>query len=105
MRHTKYVFIFVLFLISLSYLNCKKDSESSKTRSQLLTEQDWKLVVLRYKLNNFDWSDEYLKMNDCRKDNILSFKSNFAYILDEGVLKCDPLESQIFRQGTWNFLA
>lgn len=105
MLQNKTLLCTAIVLITLCQVACKKDSTNPKSRSQLLTEQNWKLIVYQYNYNNLGWTDGFAGMYDCRKDDILSFKSNFIYILEEGVLKCDPSGSQIFRQGTWEFQA
>ena len=100
----KYLTFFTIVFFTISQIACKKDNNISQTNTELLTSKSWKLTSYRTGNINTTLQDEFPTYFDCRKDDILSFNSNYIYTLDEGNLKCDPSGSQIFRQGTWEFL-
>ena len=89
--------------MTISLVNCKKQPEISKTRSQLLTQSNWEMVVFQHTWNNSGWYDDFAPLPDCYKDNVFSFTSNFIWTIDEGILKCYPTSPQIYRQGMWEF--
>ena len=94
-----------LLLIISEYSACKKGATSTKTKTQLITEQSWTLVSYRYNFNSGAWTDGYATIPNCQKDNKLSFLSNFEYKLDEGATKCNSSDPQIFQQGSWSLLS
>src|SRR4051812_17590866 len=104
MPQNKYLFGFILFLITILHVACNKES-GSRTRSQLLTDQDWKLIASRYQDNNFGWIDDFSNWPDCRKDDVWSFKPNAVYIINEGASKCYLSAPEILREGTWEFIS
>lgn len=103
MKHYKFLLPILLGTITLGHSACKKVS-TAETKTQLLTEKNWKLTALSFSTNSIDWEDGYSGIFNCKKDDILSFQNNFTYTVDEGNTICEPTSPQITRQGTWNFL-
>ena len=96
----------LLFLaFTLILFSCKKNSTNSNSPVQLLTQQSWKLTAQRWNLNNSGWLDSYQNQPVCRRDNIITYYSDFNLINDEGPTKCNSLDPQIFKTATWNFFS
>ena len=91
--------VFLVFiLISLS---CKKNV--TKTNAQLLTQENWKLTNQRQKIITDSWIDDYSTIQDCRKDNVLQYATDYTYSVDEGITKCSSSDPQIIITGSWYF--
>lgn len=103
MSKKKSSIVLLVLILLISQLGCKKESNNSRPNTQLLTEQAWILVSFRYNFNNGPWTDGFVTIPNCQKDNKLSFQSTLNYILDEGTTKCNSSDPQIFQQGTWYF--
>lgn len=96
-----------LTLIAVSAMfilaSCSKDEEEvSKTRTELLTQADWKIVSDMNKSGSDPWNDEISSYDACELDNYLSFKIDHTAVYDEGATKCDPSDPQI-ESGVWAF--
>jgi hypothetical protein len=88
----------VIAVISLFSLACKKDSSpSSKTKTELITSGTWKFnkaTASGINVTGF--------LEDCQKDNTITFSSNGNGVADEGATRCDSNDPQTI-SFTWNF--
>lgn len=97
------VFLFLSLLIS----SCKKKESISlpkKTRTQLITERDWKLTEVRTRFEEAPWSDLMLGTPDCQLDNREVFRIDKTHEVNEGPSKCNDADPQIVSLGTWDIL-
>jgi len=85
----------------LSIGACKKDAAKSKT--ELLTQSNWKIVKEESKSGSGAWVDNTATLA-CEKDNQVVFSTTLALELNEGATKCNPTDPQILTTGTWSFL-
>lgn len=88
----------ILLLICLFIASsCKKDI----SRTELLTSGRWKLIALQASFLGMT-NDAYAEIEECEKDNLITFKPDKTVELDEGPTKCKPDDPQIRTEGTWN---
>lgn len=104
----KRLFLFVLAAASLSA--CKKDSENTPSKTDLITAKNWQLTGLTVTTTITPASgsastttrDDYPLLGACERDNIYKYNTNKALVLDEGPTKCDPADPQT-AITTWDF--
>ena len=90
---------FIAAIAAISLSSCKKDE---KTRMELLTSGNWKIVSDQEKINNGAW-EEYISGYDaCELDSYFKFNTNNTFEYNEGPTKCDAMDPQSF-SGAWNF--
>lgn len=94
-RNLNFALLMVLFV--LTAVSCKKD----KPREELLTSGSWRASSISVTLGPFT-VDGYADLEDCEKDDRLTFKSDKTVEIDEGPTKCDPAAPQTFSIGTWS---
>ncbi|GEM_PF-650687 len=89
----------ILGIISIGFLivfsSCKKDDDDSKTKKEMITAKDWKYKSIISTVNGVS-SDT---IEDCIKDDKLSFKLNGTFTTDPGTSLCDGNEKP--SDGTW----
>jgi len=91
MKSIKYLVLFV-FALTLTITSCKKD-EDSKSKKELLTSKSW--IMLSSKTNG-----EANVLDDCIKDDILTFSSTGTWTYNPATIKCDSEE--MIDTGTWS---
>lgn len=78
-----------------------------KTKTQLLTQRNWKIVAIEKQDNLGRWRSAYLASFSlapaCEKDNCYVFRIKGTYEQNEGVTKCSSTNPQIIKTGTWSF--
>lgn len=93
--------VLVLFTVASCQKSGENSSNSSKSKTQLLTQKTWKIVA--HTVNppvdiNGDGtadSDVYATVYEsCNKDDIYTFKSDGSGMVDEGPTKCDDTDPQ-----------
>ncbi len=92
-------------------MSCKKDKKDNntvKTNTELITTGSWKRTALTSD-PAYDWyadgtfaTDILSVMKPCEKDNFDTYKTNGVFETDEGPTKCDPLDPQTWT-ATWVF--
>lgn len=91
----KKVFSLVTLLIGLYLISCSKDSDDSDdndAQMDLITSAAWKYDTAGIDLNNNGSIDQPIPdgmLDDCEKDNIITFNDNGTGTVDEGGSKCD----------------
>jgi hypothetical protein len=78
--------------LSIAFVSCQGDEET-KSGKDILTSNSWK--VSTYKING-----EEIAIEDCQKDDYLTFAVNGTYTDFTGTLKC-PGSIQTDFNGTW----
>ena len=91
----------VIFSASLFFVSCNKEGNDNtpapKTKAQLITQSTWKFSSATVGGLNISSA-----LQNCQKDNILTFVSNGSGTVDEGLLKCDAGDPQT-NPFTWSF--
>jgi hypothetical protein len=103
----KKLFLFALVVSTLSA--CKKDSENSPSKTDLLTSKKWRItaetetstVTTTGSAPITTTSNQYATTPACEKDNFTQFSTNKTFVEDEGASKCDPNDPQT-TSGTWD---
>jgi hypothetical protein len=96
----KKLFLFALAVASLSA--CKKDSENTPSKPDLLTSKNWRITAFTATSTTTypsgtpttSTSDEYAKLLACEKDDFLKFNTDKTLIEDEGPSKCSSADPQ-----------
>jgi hypothetical protein len=84
--------IFIVFALAMSVSSCKKDDSNSSTPKGILTSKSWKLSSL--KINGVE------TIEDCNKDDIMTFAANGTYTTTVGAITCYDGETNT--SGTWS---
>lgn len=88
---------------------CKKDDNSSPSKTQLLTSGSWKLTAanadpaIDINQDGVVENDIFAVLPTCFKDNLFIFKTNNTYVVDEGATKCNVSDPQIMESSNWKF--
>jgi len=105
-QFTKKAAIIVLTVAVIA--GCKKD-DSAPTKTDLLTSGSWRLTASHVD-PAIDANGDGVVENDifavapsCFRDNLITFKSDGTYVVDEGATKCDPSDPQIMESSNWKF--
>lgn len=93
----RYSFIAAIAAVSLS--SCKKDE---KTRMELITAGNWKIVSDQVKFGNGNWEEFITGYEACELDNYIKFNTNNTVEGNEGATKCSPDDPQSMT-GQWSF--
>lgn len=96
--------VFISFLAVVCVASCKKHTPESRSNTQLITSQSWKLTALTQTLSTGDVQDMFAPMSACYRDDEYVFKANQAYESNAGAAKCSSTDSQVFASGTWKFI-
>jgi len=94
--------LFIVLLATctaLSFASCKKEDAASK--KELLTTGTWKVVALTAQAGPVTY-DLYKEMDDCDKDDYLTFKPDGVIEYNAGATKCEEDDAQV-ETGTWKF--
>jgi len=98
-----------ILILGLSFSACKKDKKEDpkpKTKTELLTNKNWKLVASTvdpaFPANNTLYTNLFTILRDCYKDNLLRFETPNVFKYDEGPTKCNATDTQT-HTGTWTF--
>ena len=93
----------VFLLVALLLVSCGgKDPEVEYARTKILNnKEESRWVLNRLSVNGIDGSLESY-IDTCSRDDVLIFKSNDTYEVQEGVIKCDTsMEGNTIRVGLW----
>lgn len=86
---------------SVFLFGCSKDdsdsSSTSPSKTQLLTGHNW--VLTGATLNGVDY---FSSLDACEIDNVLNFRTDNTYLMDEGAALCDTTAPQT-TTGPWAF--
>lgn len=90
-------------------VSCKKEEERITLRTEMITANAWRISALdaKTKVGNAATSeaDLYDIMQDCVRDNQITFNTDQTITIDEGAEKCDPDAPQSYAvpNGRWAF--
>jgi hypothetical protein len=93
----------IVAIAALGFSACKK-SKDDKSRTELLTQANWKVVAIQERSSlTAPWGpNEHLTAPNCEKDNFITFKTPNTGELNEGPTKCSAGDPQI-ETFTWAF--
>jgi hypothetical protein len=94
MKSINYLVLF-FFALTITITSCKKD-ESTKSAKEILTSKSWK--VSSSKIDGIAGVIE-----DCQKDDILTFAASGTYTYNIGATTCNADETTY--NGTWSLSA
>lgn len=90
-----------LLLVLFAANSCKKKNDQ-KSKTQLITERDWRISEWREKISPATtWDDQLAGEPACNLDDRFVFKTNNSYENNEGPTKCNSADPQIIDTGTW----
>lgn len=103
--------VLLLMITSIATtLSCKKDKDDNtpKTKTELITTGTWKLTAYT-STPAYDWygtgvyaTNILAALNPCEADGFDTYKVNGILEINEGPLKCNPLDPQTFT-APWEF--
>jgi hypothetical protein len=94
-------------------LSCSKKDDDKKTTPTPVTPTtdkligSWKTIAAVADRPVYHWNtlelvtDLWDREEDCRRDDLLTFKADNSYVADEGATKCTASAPQIKDEGTW----
>jgi hypothetical protein len=91
-----------LLLVLFATNSCKKKNDQ-KSKTQLVTERDWKMAKFEEKENNGSYINLLVGQPACDADDRHVFRTNNTYEVNEGPTRCDPNSPTIVDNGTWSF--
>jgi hypothetical protein len=80
--------------LTMSLSNCSKDDDAAGKLSEIITGKNWKVTAMTVNPALFGVSDWYAAMEECEKDNFMTFYSDGTTITDEGATICDTGDPQ-----------
>ena len=92
----------IISMFSIVFPACKKGKDSD-SKTQLLTNQEWKIIKSESKVNSDPFIDHYPSLPPCTQDDKYKFNTDNTYVLSEGASKCNPTDPDIIFSGTWHF--
>lgn len=100
--------LLLMITIITTALSCKKDDKISKTKKELIATGTWKLTAYTSS-PAYDWygngayaTDILAALNPCEADGFDTYNINGILEINEGTLKCNPMDPQTFT-ATWEF--
>ncbi|MCB0527568.1 MAG: lipocalin family protein [Saprospiraceae bacterium] len=96
--------LLLLFVVAgFSMTACKKDSDSKSNEEKLTGASCWKQSKVEAQ-DPFTGSWVEDTIDDCDKDDCITFNEDKTLDFDEGAVKCDPSDPQT-ATGTWSLSA
>src|SRR5690242_15804866 len=100
---------YVLALVSIGFTlyGCDKDDDKKddvSTKIQLMTTASWKYDTAAIDIDKNGTPDQALPagtIENCEKDNVITFKSDSTGTLNEGSTRCDPGDPQTTSFKWW----
>ena len=90
-----------LLPVLLTVNSCKKKNDQ-KSKTQLITERDWRASKIEEKENSNPWINQLDGQAVCVTDDRYIFRTNNTYEINEGPTKCNPADDQIYDTGSWS---
>lgn len=86
---------------SLVFGSCSKDKAepSGNSNGNTTNKTPQELLVGTWQTSSVVWNGQEA-IEDCQKDNLITFKADGSYTTDQGAIKCNPNASQT-AQGQW----
>ncbi|RYY14646.1 MAG: hypothetical protein EOO04_29900 [Chitinophagaceae bacterium] len=96
--------VMAVFLVTSLFVSCKKDDDGPKSNTEKLALAPWKYDKVMVDQDNNGTGDVPgdTQVEDCDKDNLITFKANGTGNIDAGADKCDPQDPQQ-TAFTWTF--
>lgn len=96
------------FVSALFIMSCKKDSDDNggpSEKMKLITSAAWKYDIAKIDITGDEVGDQDLPpglLEDCDKDNTLTFNTDSTGVVNNGATKCDAADPQSV-DFTWEF--
>lgn len=90
----KNIFLFVLSVGLVVLSACKKESEGTPSKTELLTAKNWRLtaytstVTVTGSSSSTTTRDMYAPLLTCQKDDFFKFNADKTFVSDEGPIGC-----------------
>lgn len=107
----KHLHIFGILALAMvfSISACNKDDDENndaKTNADYLTSGTWRITAMNIDppldMGGGIIIDDFFNfMDNCTKDDLVTFNTNGTITDDEGPTKCDPDDPQTTNDGTW----
>ncbi len=81
----------IICISMIFFTSCKKDD---KSRMELITSGNWRIVSDQEKVGNGTWQEYIQGYSACELDNYMKFSTNNTFEYNEGATMCDPLDDQ-----------
>ena len=103
----KRISLLATLAVACTFSACKKDDDKPKSKADTLTSHEWMLsaatasVTVGGATQTMDMmnSNSLFALEDCDKDNVLSFASAGTYAVSEGATSCTPPTAET---GKWS---
>jgi hypothetical protein len=82
--------------------SCKKEDVKTQTKTELVTQGNWKLVSDMSKSGTGQWVEDIGSYATCESDNYFAFKADHTLEFNEGATMCDVTDPQS-QTGIWAF--
>jgi hypothetical protein len=101
---------YVIALVSIGFIifSCNKDDDDKKddlsAKIQLMTSATWKYDTAAIDVDKNGTPDQALPagtIENCEKDNVITFKSDSTGTLNEGTTKCNSTDPQTTSFKWW----
>jgi hypothetical protein len=86
----------------LIFSSCKKEDVKTQTKTELITQGNWKLVSDMNRTGNAAWVEDINSYAACELDNYFAFKTDHTLEFNEGATMCDVTDPQS-QTGIWAF--
>jgi len=96
-----------VFSVILILSSCKKDSNSAKGGSAILTSGKWQITASTSTFTiagSTQTNDIFSLLPSCVQDNYYIFNPDGTGTTDEGATKCDDSDPQTTSNGNWQLL-
>lgn len=87
--------LLLLMAVMVSAISCKKNKDTVTIVGK------WKQTSGKYTPTYLGESDYFAGYTSCEKDDIIEFKADNTYELNEGASKCDPSDPQVILTGSF----
>lgn len=90
---------FVLGFMIVAFVSCKKDTNSSKSKTELLSQKAWKIETVSVSISGIS---QNIPVDSCEKDDTELFAAAGTGVYDNGATKCNIGDDQT-SSFTWSF--
>lgn len=90
-----------IVIASLFLGSCSKDKTEPTTNNNGNTpsKSPQELIIGTWQTSSMIWNGQEA-IEDCQKDNLITFNADGTYLIDQGAVKCNPNASQT-ADGKW----
>lgn len=93
----------IIVTLAVSVWACDNDAGNVNPRINDLTKGEWIMRRIDVKSTPGGWNNIFPTLQICATDNILIFREDKTFELNEGAAKCNGTDPQIIANGNWLF--